>query len=92
MGHGGGPVQSYETIGIKAKSCSQLQKCWITAQDHVVGSEATRDMGTAAIGATCKTVRSFRCKRPQAFSRAILWELWQWSCQGSEQELWSRGA
>lgn len=22
----------------------------------------------------------------QAFSRAILWDLWQWGCQGSEQE------
>lgn len=86
---GRGPVRTYETIGTQAKSCSHLPKCWITAQDHVVGLEATRDMGTAATGATCRAVRSFRCKRAQAFSRAILWELWQWE-QGSRGAQWMR--
>lgn len=42
--------------------------------------------------ATCKAVMTFRCKRPQAFFRAILQELWHWGCQCSEQEQGSRGA
>lgn len=35
---------------------------------------------------------AFRCKRPQAVFRAIVQELWQGGCQGSEQEQGSRDA
>lgn len=51
-GRAGGPVQGWETTGISAKSCSHLHRCWVTAQDRAVGSEATRDVGTATTGAT----------------------------------------
>lgn len=47
-----GAWQGCETIGIRAKSCSHLQECWLTAQDHVVGSEATRGTGAATPGET----------------------------------------
>lgn len=51
-------MQSWETIGISAKSCSHLQECCITAQDHVVGSEEIRGVGTAATGATPSLLQS----------------------------------